>query len=116
MSIPGPKQTLTLKSVALSSDGSGLPTLASPATVQTLSGSLQPLKQTEKVQFGEIGIIADSVFYVHKSQFTSSANEAKLIEGNILASSSVNYNITGIQYWNGGPVGIHYKVILRELK
>jgi len=116
VAIPGPKSNLTLKSVALSSDSSGLPTLATPATVQTLIGSLQPLKQTERVQFGEIGIIADSVFYCHKSQFTSSANEAKLIEGNILASSTVNYNIIGIETWNGGVVGIHYKIILRELK
>ena len=112
MSIPGVKTILTLKEITKSYDSAGLPTLSAGSSVQTLSGSFQPLRQAEKVDYGRVGVTANYVFYFHKSQFSSSANEAKLVEGNILSSATVEYNIVEINYWNGGNFGIHYKVVL----
>src|SRR4030042_4173476 len=91
--------TLTLKEITKSNDSSGMPTVAVGATVQTLTGWFQPTPSKEKETWSKIGVIAEYRFYVYKSQFTSSANEAKLIEGNILSSATVDYNIVGIDNW-----------------
>ena len=108
--------TLTLKEITKSYDSSGMPTVAVGATVQTLAGYFQPTTSKEKETWSKVGVIAEYRFYIDKAKFTSSANEAKLLEGNILASSSVNYNIIGIDNQTDAPIGKHYKVYLQELK
>jgi len=108
--------TLTLKEITKSYDSSGMPTVTVGSTVQTLSGHLQPVTSKEKETWSKIGIMAEYRFYVEKGKFTSSANEAKLLEGNILAGATVNYNIIGIENQTDAPIGKHYKIYLQELK
>lgn len=108
--------TLTLKQITSSYDTSGLPTAAVGATVQTLTGWFQPTTSKEQERWSKVGVVAQYRFFVFKSQFTSSANEAKLLEGNILASATVNYNIIGIDNYTDQSIGKHYVVYLQELK
>ena len=108
--------TLTLKEITKSNDNSGLPTITTGATVQSLNGWFQPVTSKEKENYFKVGIFAQYRYYAMKSQFSSSANETKLKEGNILSSATVDYNIIGIENQTDAPVGKHYKVYLQELK
>ena len=113
--LPGPKTTLTLKEIVVSSDGSGLPTLPVPVTVQGLSGVLRPISTTEKDKWDEIGVTASYAYYMSPSQFTSTTNLAKLVEKNVLVSATKTYEIVGIEDNTDVQTGAHYKVMLEVL-
>lgn len=113
MQIPGTQTTLTLQEITIGIDSSGMPTLSAPVTVQDLSGVLLPVKSYEKEQWLKIGIDAEYSYYVSPSQFTSTANTAKLVEKNVLVSTTKTYEIVGIKDYSYISNGGHYKLILR---
>lgn len=113
--LPGPKTTLTLKEITLSIDSSAMQTLSSPSTVQTLTGVLRPTSTREKDEWAKVSVITSHAFYVSPSQFTSTANEGKLVEKNVLTSSTKTYEIVGIEDNTDASYGAHYKVMLEVL-
>lgn len=113
--LPGPKTTLTLKEITVSSDSAGYPTLSTPITVQNLSGILRPANTKEKEEWAKIGVIASYAYYVSPNSFTSSTNLAKLLEKNVLVSATKTYEIVGIEDNTDVQMGAHYKVMLEVL-
>ena len=111
MNIPK-THTLTLSTITITAgvDGGRVPVVA---TVQTIQGSLQPMSGREILETQKITADKAWKFYVNVSEFTSSANEAKLKESNrlTLASPAHTFNILDVQYWSQGD---YYKVIVEE--
>ena len=114
--IPGPKTILILKEITVSYDSSGMPTLADPVTVQSISGVLRPTNAKEKEEWQKMGAIVDYAYYIAPSQFTDETNKAKLLEKNVFTRNTKTYEIVGIEDNTETSRGQHYKVFLQELK
>lgn len=111
--LPGPKVTVTLQELTVTSGTTG-GQVRTYATVQDMSGSLQPLNAREIEIYEKQTVKANYRFLVSNSVFTSSTNEAKLVEKNRIQYLGVNYNITFVENRTEGPLP-HYKVLLQKV-
>lgn len=107
--------TLTLNKLTVTQGASGSQS-KTWSTVQTLTGSLQPVRIMEGNLFDKQTVKADYVFYVEKSQFTSSSNESELKEMNQMIYGSQTFEIKGVINWSVNPYLTYYKVLLLEVK
>ncbi len=111
--LPGPKVTVTLLELTETKDSTG-GRVPSYATVQDMSGSLQPLRANEVSLYEKQSVVANYALYVSNSVFTSSTNEAKLVERNRIQYLGINYNITFVENRTEGRAP-HYKILLEKI-
>ncbi len=111
--LPGPKVTVTLLELTETKDSTG-GRVTAYTTVQDMSGSLQPLRANEVSLYEKQSVVANYAFYVSNSVFTSSTNEAKLVERNRIQYLGINYNITFVENRTEG-MSPHYKILLEKI-
>jgi hypothetical protein len=112
-SLPGPKTILTLYEL-ITTQSTSMSPVETYTGIQELSGSLQPINAQEHQIYNKETVVTDYKFLVAQSQFTSSANEAKLTEKNQLRTGSRVFNIVSSGSRIEGIIP-HYRVLLKEV-
>lgn len=112
--LPGNKTTLTLYALTETQSATG-GRVQSYTAIQTLDGSLQPLRAMERDMYSKQTLTADYKFIVAQSCFINSTNEGKLKESSQLWYGSRKFNIIFVEYRSEAPT-LFYTVILQEIK
>ena len=112
MPLPGPKKSATLQ-LRTETRVSGAGVSWTYSTVGTFDAVFAPLKAEERIYFDK-----DTVFATHRLMadhvtVKGASATSELTESNRIVIGGTNYEITGVQDFDGGFIGRHYEVALR---
>lgn len=109
MSIPGPKVSCILKSVA-ASQGTGGDPAKTETTRATFKVAFQPVSAQERLQYDKETVIPTHRVWVNHSS-VGTANAAYMIQTSRMTIGGTTYDITSVIDYGAGT---HYEVLLKE--